>query len=92
MIAVCGNSSRIRRAGLETLGRVGRRHPDVDDDELGPVLPDELDQLMRVPALSYDLEARALEQPRQTLTKQNFVICQRHPDPAWGHAGKYGCT
>jgi hypothetical protein len=47
---------------------------------------------MRVPALSYDLEARALEQPRQTLTKQHFVVCQRHPDPAWGHAVKYGCT
>jgi hypothetical protein len=46
---------------LETFPRVARRHPNVDDHQVGTLFVDELHQLGRVSALTEDLVARTLE-------------------------------
>ena len=68
-------------SGIETFRRVAGRHPDIDDREFGPVLPDERHQPRRVVGLTCDLEAGALEQARQALAEEHVVV--REDDP-WG--------
>jgi hypothetical protein len=53
------------------------------------MLSRELDQLGGLAALADDVEPAALEQTRQTFTKQDIVVCQRHPSPARRHAVDY---
>jgi hypothetical protein len=76
-------------SGVEPFRCVARRHPDVNDRELGPMFADERDQLRGVAALTDDLEPSALEQARQTFAKEDFVVRQRHPRPALSHAANY---
>ena len=59
---------------LEPFRRVVRRHADVHDRELGPMLADERHQLGSVAALADDVEPRALEQAGQPLAKENIVV------------------
>src|ERR671919_644398 len=75
--------------GVQSLARVGGRHPDVDDRELGAVLPHESEQLRRPAALAHDFESGALEQVRETLAEQNLIVRQHHPGAARGHALDY---
>ena len=65
-------ADRVRR--LEALGRVRRRHPNVDDHELGLVLAHELEKLSRVTSLTDDLETGPLEQAREAFTQQDVVV------------------
>ena len=51
---------------------------------------DELEQLGGVPALAHDLEARPLEQARQTLAEEDVVVGHDHARRARGHGGDYG--
>ena len=95
---VCGENEDRRRRDLlanhprrlEPFRCVARRHPDVDDHELGLVLADELDQLGGVPALAHDLEVGTLEQARQTLAEEDVVVGHDHAGRARGHSADYG--
>jgi hypothetical protein len=48
---------------------MGRRHPDVDDREIGTMLANELHELRSVAGLGDHIEARPLEQARHTLAE-----------------------
>ena len=74
---------------IEPFRCVARRHPDVHDRKLGPMLSDERDQIGRVAALADDLESSALEQARQTFAEQDIVVRQRHPGRDRGHVADY---
>ncbi len=54
--------------------RLGRRHPNVMDDERGRLLGHEPVQFFGVGRLADDFEARAFEDPGQPLPKQHGVI------------------
>ena len=54
------------------------------------MLANERQQLGRVAALTNDLEAGALEQPRQSLTEENVVVGQHDPCSARRHHDDYG--
>ena len=63
------------RAGrVEPLGRVRRRHADVDDDELGLLLAHERRAARRVAGLADDLEAGPLEQAREAFAQKDVVV------------------
>ena len=64
--------------GLEAFRGVTRRHPDVDEDELGPRLADELDRPYRVASLADDLKARSLEQAGDSFSEKDVVVGQHH--------------
>ena len=63
---------------LETLSRMSRRHSDVDEHQVGPVLADQVEQLHPVAGLPYHLELGALEQAGDALSKQDVVVRQDH--------------
>ena len=94
---VCGKNEDRRLRGLianhprrpEPLSRVGRRHPNVDDHQLGVVLTDELGEIGRVPGLADDLVASTLEQARQPLAEKDVVVGQSHAGGAGGHDAHY---
>jgi len=69
---------------------VGRRHPDVDDREVGTKLADELDEVESGAGLTDDLEARTLEQPCQALAEENVVVGQHNLRTACAHTADYG--
>ena len=54
-----------RDRGLEALGAVVRRHPDVEDGHVGALALDELQRARRVPSLPGDLEPLVGEQVRE---------------------------
>ena len=68
---------RVRR--FEPFGRMRRRHPNVNDDELGPVLADERQQLVRVAGLTDNLEVGPLQEARQTFAQENVVVGDDDP-------------
>jgi hypothetical protein len=76
--------------GIEPFARVGGRHPDVDDRELGSMLANEVDELGRVSALADDLEAGALEQAGHSLAQEDVVVSQHHARRDRIHTGDYG--
>ena len=81
-----GNFLANHPSRVEPFGRMARRHPDVHDRELGPMLPDERKQVGGVAALADDVEPPALEQARQTFAKEDIVFRQRHSRSVRGHA------
>ena len=60
--------------GLRALVGEGRRHPDVEDDEVGIVLGDRRQQPACVAERSDDLVSAVLEQTPETLAKQHLVL------------------
>ena len=68
-----------RHGGLEALGVVTGGHADVDDDEVGLLLADQANQLLRVTASTRDLEPGAHQQPGDSFTEQDVVV--GHHDP-----------
>ena len=64
---------------LEPLGRMGRRHPDVDDRNLRLLPSHELDQAVGVARLADDVVAALPQQRGETLAKQHVVVGDRHP-------------
>src|SRR6266511_5185628 len=63
-----------RVGGLEPLGRVRGRHPNVDDHELWLMFAHELDQLVCVARLAGDLEVGSLEQAREPFAQKDVVV------------------
>jgi hypothetical protein len=51
-----------------------RRHPDVDDHEVGLVLADEVEELARITCLADDLEVGALEQAGEAFAQKDVVL------------------
>jgi hypothetical protein len=62
--------------GVQSFHRMRRRHPDVDDRQVGLLRSYELDQPCGGLALADDLESEALEQARETFTEQDVVVRQ----------------
>ena len=62
----------VRRA--QALVGVRRRHPDVDDRDVGLVGADLAHQVLGVAGLAHDLEARFLEQAAQALAQEDGVV------------------
>jgi hypothetical protein len=63
-----------RLCRYEPFRRVGGRHPNVDDDELGLVLAHELEELVRVAGLADHPKTRPLEHARDALTEKDVVV------------------
>ena len=80
-------ADRARR--VEALGRVRRRHADVDDGELRPLLAHERDELVAVAGLADDLEAEPLEQAREPLAEQDVVVGEDDAGARLGHPPDY---
>ena len=74
---------------VEALGGVRGRHPNIDHSELGSLLANGGDQLRTVPALTHDVEAGSLEEAREALAEENFVVREHNPCPARGHGHHY---
>jgi len=60
-----------------------RRHPNVDDDELGLVLAHEREELVRVPGLTDNLEVAPFEQTREAFAQQDVVVGDDDPTAAF---------
>ena len=58
----------------QALVGVRRRHPDVDDRDVGLVGADLAQQVLGVAGLADDVEARLFEQAHETLAQQHGVI------------------
>src|SRR4051812_6358281 len=57
---------------------MGRRHADVDNREVRPVLANQAQELRPVARLTDDLVPRLLEQAREPLPQQDIVVCDDH--------------
>ena len=62
---------------------VGRRHPDVDDRDVGRVAAHLEQEVVRGARLAGDLEAGPLQQLRDALPEENRVVCDH--DAHTGH-------
>jgi len=71
-----------RLRGVQALGRVRRRHADVDHDEVGEEPPDQFQQLGGVTGPAQDLEVGALQQTREALTEQHVIVRYDHTGSA----------
>src|SRR6185369_2108995 len=76
--------ARLRELGpdnprcLQALGRVARRHPDIDDSQVGLALAHQLDDLGGGARLAHELEAGVLQQARDPLPEEDVVVGQHH--------------
>src|SRR3954468_24249864 len=79
---------------LEAFRRTGRRHPDVDDDEIGPVLANEAQQLRPVARLTHKLVSGPLEQARKPLPQEDIVVRDDYAPAARraSFACRHGCS
>ena len=67
------------RRRVQSLGGVGRRHPDVNNDDIGWIGIDAFQKRMRVTDLRRDIEPRIAQHPGQPLTEQRSVVGDHHP-------------
>ena len=65
---------------LEPLVGMGRRHPDIDDRDVGMELSNGREELGRIACLRDDVEPGFSEQPGDTLAKQDGVIGEGDPN------------
>jgi hypothetical protein len=77
---------------VQALGRVRRRHADVQHDHLGLQVAYEHPQLGDIAGLPGDLEAMPVEQGGEPFPQQHVVLGQHEPRPLRGvrrgsHAG-----
>jgi hypothetical protein len=62
---------------------MSRRHPDIDDDQLGRLFANNAEELHGVAGLASDLETGSGEQAGEAFSEKHIVISQHYPDP--GH-------
>ncbi len=74
--AVLG-ANRLGRS--ETLVGVGRWHSDVDDRDVGMMIPDRREELSRVAGLCDDLEAGFHEQPGDSFPEKDGIVRENDP-------------
>ncbi|GAB5903348.1 hypothetical protein OKHIF_14490 [Mycobacteroides chelonae] len=82
-----------RPGRVESLRGVRRRHPDIRDDEVGPLSPDQGHQVDGIACLADNLETRTFEKAGNPFTKEYVIIGDYHPQgdhsdrvaaqPAW---------
>ena len=78
-------------SGVQAFDGVRGGHPDVDDDDVRDVLPNQGGELGRVPGLTHHLVAGAFQQAGQPLAEEDVVVGQNHPPHAHGaHRGRTG--
>src|SRR3954469_24442434 len=65
--------------GPQALIRVGRRHTDVDDRHVGVVASHLEHELLGVPCLPRDVEARLLEDAGDAFAKEDGVLGEHYP-------------
>jgi len=58
-----------QRGGLEPFGRVRRRHADVRDSNVRPLLLDEREQLWAIAGATHNLMSRSVEEPSKAFAK-----------------------
>jgi L-iditol 2-dehydrogenase len=75
---------------VEAFGGVPGRHPDVHDYQSRLSLAHQCEQRRRGSALPHNIEARAFEQTRETLSQQDVVVRQGDLNPVRGHLYDYG--
>ncbi len=74
-----------RARSLEALGRVRRRHADVDDRKIGLVQAHEGEEVISVTGLTDDIEAVAVKQTRDAFPHQEVVVAmttRTQPEPS----------
>ena len=79
MIAVPGQLRADHPRGLQALGGLRRRHPDVDDSQVGPGRTDQGEQPGSVPRLAGDVEPGTVEQAGETFAQQDIVVGEHDP-------------
>jgi hypothetical protein len=62
-------------SGTEALVGVRRRHPDIDDRDIGLVLADRGQERGSLPCLGDDLDPGLAEQAGEPFTEQDGVVC-----------------
>jgi hypothetical protein len=69
--------------GDEALVRMGRRHPHIDADDVGPMQVDQRHQLVRRRRQRDHVDPPALQQRRDPLARDEAVVCDHraHPVP-----------
>ena len=78
--------------GVQAFGGVGGRHPDVHDDQVRPPVPDQRQQLGRVPGPPDDFEAGSCQEAGQTFPQQNVVVGHHHLSARRHHSDHYGSS
>ena len=72
---------------LESLGRLGGRHPDVGQDQVGPQRAGQVQQPLRVPGGAHHVQARVAQDPAEALTQQHRILGDDHPQRRRGRPG-----
>lgn len=73
-----------RLSSLETLGRMGGGHANVQHDQLWTVLANQRHQLRGIGRQTDDLEARRFEQASDALAQEEVVVCDHHTEVSHG--------
>ncbi|GIE72882.1 hypothetical protein Apa02nite_089900 [Actinoplanes palleronii] len=73
--------SRVRGDAPGGLDAVDARHPDVEENDVGPMLPGQRDSVVAVARLGHDLEVvLGVEQSSEAAADQRLVVDQQDPD------------
>ena len=73
-----------RLRGIETLGRMGGRHPNVQHDHLWRALANQRHQLSHVARQAHNLKSRRFEQASNALPQEDIIVCDDHSSTALG--------
>ena len=71
-----------RLRGIETLGRMGRGHANVQHDQLWKVLANQRHQLGHIARQAHDLKSRRFEEAGYALAQEDIVVGDDHSSPA----------
>ena len=71
-----------RLRGIETLGRMGRGHANVQHDQLWKALANQRHQLGHIAHQSHNLKSRRFEEAGNALAQEDIVVCDDHSSPA----------
>jgi len=73
-----------RLRGIQTLGRVGGGHANIQDDQLGKVLADQRHQLGHIARQAHNLKSRRFEEAGNALAQEDIVVGDDHSSTALG--------
>jgi hypothetical protein len=76
-----------RVCGIETLGRVGGGHANVQHDEFWHVLAHQSQQFCRLARGADELKGRTPEQAGETLAYEEIILRDHHTDGSHGRQG-----
>ena len=73
-----------RLRGIQTLGRVGGGHANIQDDQLWKVLADQRHQLGHIARQAHNLKSRRFEEAGNALAQEDIVVGDDHSSTALG--------